>query len=110
MQKFKRFGFRRNTHDKNGKFKREAANIWQAHVWNRSIAGFVGKEIASRMPQPFDELVKKCQADWNGDEDLDDEDVALALIQLIECGLVVIEETSEYETDLYDDGVKFWKK
>lgn len=109
MQKFKRFGFRRNTHDKDGKFKRESANIWQAHVWNRSIAGFVGKELLSRSAQPLKDIIKHCQDHWKGDDELDEEDIALALIYLIECGLVTVEETTEYSTDLYDNGVKFWK-
>jgi hypothetical protein len=110
MQNFTRFGFRRNTHDKDGRFKRESANIWQAHVWNRSIAGFVGKEISSRTAQPFDEVVKVCQERWTGDDELDEEDIALALIHLVECGLAVVEQAADYNTDLYDDGVKFWKR
>lgn len=110
MQNFIRFGFRRNTHDKDGKFKRDSANIWQAHVWNRSIAGFVGKQISSKTPQPLSEIIKICQEQWTGDEELDDEDVAFALAQLVECNLVVVERTSDYSTDLYEDGVKFWKR
>ena len=40
---------------------------------------------------------------------MDEEEIAILLMELVECGIVVVEEIEPYETDLYNDGVKFWK-
>lgn len=112
MQKFPRFGFRRNTHGKDGKFKSNS-NVWQAHIWNRSDASFVGHRFPSKHAIIFQELVKLCKdySDRNKDKpQLDEEEIAHALITMVECGLVEIEQVEDYETDIYDDGVKFWSK
>lgn len=113
-QKFPRFGFRRNTHNKDGTFNRENANVWQAHVWNRTVAKDIGSLIPSREAIAFDKLVEKIKSNADKEKkpdfDLDEEEVAFLVIKLIECGMVVIEPIDPYETDIYDDGVKFWKK
>ncbi len=110
MQKFPKFGFRRNTHTKNGKFKTDA-NVWQAHVWNRSNAQFVGARMSSKKALAFSEIVKLCNdysKNHSDAECLDDEEIALAVMEMTECGLVEIEKVGDFETDIYDDGVKFW--
>jgi hypothetical protein len=110
MQSFKRFGFRRNTHTKNGKFKSDS-NVWQAHVWNRSDARFVGLRMPSSRALSFSEVVKACDEYSSRNPSgpsYDEEEIALALMKMAECGLVEIEQVADYSTDLYNDGVKFW--
>jgi len=112
MQKFQKFGFRRNTHSKDGKFKNDS-NVWQAHIWNRSNAVFVGQRMLSKKALPFEEIVKLCKERskrYEKEPDLDEEEIALALMSMIECGLAEVEQIDDYETDIYDDGVKFWSK
>lgn len=107
-QKFPKFGFRRNTH-KNGKFDQENANFWQLHIWSRTIAKDVGALIPTTTAISFSEIVNKVRKKSKDMSDMDEEEIALLLIQLVECKLVVIEEIEPYETDLYNDGVKFFK-
>lgn len=110
-QKFPRFGFRRNTHNKDGTFNRENANVWQAHVWNRTVAKDIGSLIPSKEAISFDKVVEKIKVGTKDKEfDLDEEEIACLIVKLIECGMVVVESIDPYETDVYDDGVKFWKK
>lgn len=104
IQKFPKFGFRRNTH-KNGKFDQEGINFWQLHIWCRTAAKDVGSLIPTTKAISFDEIVAKVRKKL----DMDEEEIAFLLMQLIECKLVVIEEIEPYETDLYNDGVKFFK-
>jgi hypothetical protein len=112
MQKFPRLGFRRNTHSRDGKFKSDS-NVWQAHIWNRSDAAFVGHRLSSKKAFSFKEIVKLCNDEsekTKGAPYLDEEEIAFALVIMLECKLVELEQIEDYETDAYDDGVKFWSK
>lgn len=117
MNKFPKFGFRKNTHNKDGTPNKTALNIWQAHVWNRTSAKIMGTKtdetrrniIPTKEAISFDTIVKNFQTVLKDEEQMDREEIAMLLAELVECGLVVVEEIAPYETDLYDDGVKFWK-
>lgn len=107
-QKFPRYGFRRNTHTKEGVFNEESTNEWQAHIWNRTEANKVGNLIPVGNAISFETFLKKYKEKFPNGE-MDDEEISALIVKLIECGLVVVEKIEDYETDIYDDKNPFWK-
>jgi len=113
MQKFPRFGFRRNTHTMEGKYKKGEHNIWQVHIWDRSNIKLLGEKMPSNKALSFGDIVDICSNSNDELGSLDEEDISLMIIQMIECGLVEILQIDDYETDIYDEADKkramFWK-
>lgn len=110
--KFPRVGFRRITHkkDANGKIyiDENAVNIWQSHIYNCSYSKYIAQKIPIDKVMLFKDIVKECRKDdeWY----LDKEEIAIAILELLECKMIVAEEAESYETTIYDEGNKFWKK
>jgi len=107
--RFPKFGFRRNTHTKGtdelgriGPFNVDC-NVWQVHTWNRSLGKEIGSHIDSQLAISFEEIAEKCP-------NIDEETIALTIVELIQCGLVVVEKINDYETNIYDNQEKFWEK
>jgi hypothetical protein len=109
MLKFNKFGFRRLTH-KEGVFDKSYVNAWQLHIWNTTLSGHVGLYIPTQKAISFEKIVEESKDKWKEEIELDTEEIALALIELINCGLISIEPIEDYETDIYDCGIKFWKQ
>jgi hypothetical protein len=115
--KFPRFGFRRNTHkqDEQETFNREELNIWQLHMWKASLIKMFGstqlKEILPvNKAVAFDDILLGFKKFLKPEELPDREEIAEWLLKMVECGLILVEKADDYETTLYDEGVKFWDK